>query len=294
MRDSSEEIECHRYVEPPPGPRMSRAALRAGRASSVLLASSTAGLAWTFPTIRGPTVSWNSSDGFSACRLRVSLFASSTLARMSAIGRQPCWPRPGKAGRLDNLDLHAFEPSAYTFALLEETLKDQPARLRRCAVGDHTGSATLYVTGAGAGTNSLHKPGNLGVHATEEVPVITLAAYANDAGLNDITLVKIDTEGHDLSVLRGARKLFAEQRIAVVQFEYNYRWIFARSFLLDAFGLLSQFGYHLGKLTPVGVEFYPNWDPDLETFIEGNYVACSAPTAPLLPSITWWKAAGGP
>ena len=199
-----------------------------------------------------------------------------------------------QAGRLDNLDLHAFEPSAYTFALLEETLKDQPARLRRCAVGDHTGSATLYVTGAGAGTNSLHKPGNLGVHATEEVPVITLAAYANDAGLNDITLVKIDTEGHDLSVLRGARKLFAEQRIAVVQFEYNYRWIFARSFLLDAFGLLSQFGYHLGKLTPVGVEFYPNWDPDLETFIEGNYVACSAPTAPLLPSITWWKAAGGP
>ena len=108
---------------------------------------------------------------------------------------------------------------------------------------------------------------------TEDVATTTLDEYAGGAGLNDIALVKIDTEGHDLAVLRGAERLLAQQRIGVAQFEYNSRWIGARSYLYDAFNLLDPAGYRLGKLTPRGVEFYPGWDADLETFVEGNYVA---------------------
>jgi hypothetical protein len=102
-------------------------------------------------------------------------------------------------------------------------------------------------------------------------------------------LVKIDTEGHDLAVLRGARTLLAGQNIAVVQFEYNHRWVYARAFLRDAIGLLAGFGYRVGKLTPKGVEFYPGWDADLETFVEGNYVACAARAAESMPAVRWWK-----
>ena len=64
----------------------------------------------------------------------------------------------------------------------------------------------------------------------------------------------------------------------MAQFEYNHRWILGRFFLRDAFELVQAFGYRVGKLTPRGVEFYPGWDPELETFVEGNYVAC-APAA---------------
>jgi len=53
--------------------------------------------------------------------------------------------------------------------------------------------------------------------------------------------------------------------------------------------LLQPRGYRLGKLTPKGVEFYPRWDPDLETFVEGNYVACLPEVAARLPSVSWWK-----
>jgi hypothetical protein len=98
-----------------------------------------------------------------------------------------------------------------------------------------------------------------------------------------------------MAVLRGARKLFAGQHIMAAQFEYNHRWIAARSFLRDAFELLTPLGYRLGKLTPDGVEFYPGWDAELETFVEGNYVACTAMTAERLPSVVWWESvAGGP
>jgi FkbM family methyltransferase len=195
-----------------------------------------------------------------------------------------------QAGRCDDLDLHAFEPSAHTHALLSAALHGQGVRLSRVALGDRTGHSTLHVVGPGAGRNSLYQlpEAPKGV-ATEQVQVTTLDDYASRASLEHITLVKIDTEGHDLAVLRGARELLAQQRISFVQFEYNHRWIYGRSFLRDAFELLEPLGYGIGKLTPRGVEFYPGWDVDLETFIEGNYVACAPDVRGMLPSVSWWK-----
>jgi FkbM family methyltransferase len=199
-----------------------------------------------------------------------------------------------RAGRIDELQLHSFEPSCYTFAVLSKALHGQPVILNRMALSDGPGSRSLNVVAPGAGTNSFYKwVGSHASIATEEVASTTLDAYAERVGLGDLTLVKIDTEGHDLSVLRGGMKLFYEKRIRIVQFEYNHRWIAARSFLRDAFELLVPLGYRLGKLTPNGLEFYPGWDAELETFVEGNYVACVPEFAELLPSIPWWKLTGG-
>lgn len=198
-----------------------------------------------------------------------------------------------RAGRLADLDLHAFEPSSYTFARLSEALAGESVSLNQAALCDRSGFATLHVVAPGAGMNSLHRPHRPAPDsATEDVPTTTLDAYAAQHGLQRFALVKIDTEGHDLAVLHGARGLLADHRISVAQFEYNHLWVYARSFLCDAFELLQPLGYRLGKLTPRGVEFYPHWDMDLETFVGGNYVACSPRVAGRLPSVTWWKSDG--
>jgi FkbM family methyltransferase len=196
-----------------------------------------------------------------------------------------------RAGRLDDLDLHAFEPSAYTFARLSEALDSPRVTLGRIALGDQPGLSTLYVIAPGAGTNSLYESSLAGAAMSrEDVRTTTLDDYAERAGLDGkIALVKIDTEGHDLTVLRGARGLLAGQRITVLQFEYNQRWIYARTFLRDAFELLVPLGYSIGKLTWRGVEFYPRWDVDLESFVEANYVACTPSAAARIPSVRWWK-----
>jgi FkbM family methyltransferase len=199
----------------------------------------------------------------------------------------------GKSNRRDDLELHAFEPSAETHAMLAATLHGQAVHLSRLALGDRTGFSTLHIVAPGAGTNSLYQlPGAPAGAATEQVQTTTLDDYARQADLEHVTLVKIDTEGHDLAVLRGARELLTEHRISFVQFEYNHRWIYGRWFLRDAFELLEPLGYRLGKLTPRGVEFYPGWDVDLETFVEGNYVACASDVRCMLPSVRWWKLAG--
>ena len=195
------------------------------------------------------------------------------------------------AGRLDELELHAFEPSSHAYAQLAEQLKGKRGNLQQVAVSDTTGSSILHLMGPSAGTNSLH-PMPMGGQqvSTEHIATVTLKEYVARSQISDIALVKIDTEGHDLAVLRGADYLFAQQRIHVAQFEYNWRWIGSRSFLSDAFDLLCDAGYRIGKLTPRGVEFYPGWDPDLQDLRRRKLRRCqSLCSSPKLPTVVWWK-----
>lgn len=194
-----------------------------------------------------------------------------------------------EAGRQADLRLHAFEPDSWAFARLAEALDGLPARLSKTALSDRQGTSLFHVVAPGAGTNSLYPVPEANPVAQENVVTTTLDSYAEQSGVARFALVKVDAEGHDLAVLRGARTLLAEHRIAVAQFEYNHRWILGRFFLRDAFEFLLALGYRVGKVTPRGVEFYPGWDADLETFVEGNYLACNPKAAAELPAVTWWK-----
>ena len=194
-----------------------------------------------------------------------------------------------QADRATDLRLHAFEPDSLAFAWLTEALAGTTASLNRTALSDRQGTSAFHVVAPAAGTNSLYPVPEAQGTASEDVATITLDSYAEQSSVARFALVKIDAEGHDLAVLRGARALLAEHRIAVAQFEYNHRWVLARFFLRDAFEFLLALGYRVGKLTPRGVEFYPGWDADLETFVEGNYLACDPDVAAELPAVTWWK-----
>jgi FkbM family methyltransferase len=199
------------------------------------------------------------------------------------------WSRPfldlaESRGRLDDVDLHAFEPCPATFRQLAKALGNSLVSLQEVALSDHPGKATLYIAPENSGVNSLHDiPGR---HTAEEdVAVTTLDGYAQQARLSWIDLLKIDAEGNDLAVLKGACGLLGDGRIAVIQFEYNECWIYSRNFLRDAFCLLEPLGYRLGKLTPLGVDFYPSWNSELETFGCAMYVACREDVAERLPHV---------
>jgi FkbM family methyltransferase len=185
------------------------------------------------------------------------------------------------------LDLHAFEPASTTCAALRERLPSR-VRVNQLAVSSSSRESILHVVGPRAGTNSLHESSR---HASqpETVRTTTLDDYARHHAIGLIDLLKVDTEGHDFEVLAGAADLFRGKRISVAQFEYNHRWVHARRFLKDVFDLLTPLGYTIGKLTPRGVEAYPRWDPELESFVEGNYLACAPRSSDRIPRVIWWK-----
>lgn len=185
--------------------------------------------------------------------------------------------------------LFAFEPSAHSAARARSTLGDK-AELQQLALSDEVGEASLHVVHEGAGSNSLIRFADPARSTSdiEQVAVSTVDEFCAQRKLGNVTLLKIDAEGHDLAVMRGAQEALSNQGIDLIQFEYNARWIDARAFLLDAFELLTKHGYQLGKVTPNGVETYPRWHPELETFRESNYLAWRQAWASRLKTITWW------
>lgn len=179
-----------------------------------------------------------------------------------------------QADHLAGLQVHAFEPCSGTYDLLLDRTRGSGAKIIpvRKACSSSPGIGSLNVVGVGAGTNSLTcaEP----AAAVEQVELTSIDEYCPPAGVHHISLLKIDAEGHDLSVIKGAAGMLQRHSIDVLQFEYNQRWIFNGSFLRDAFNMLLPLGYSIGKLTSHAVEFYENWDWELETFREGNYIAC--------------------
>lgn len=164
----------------------------------------------------------------------------------------------------------AFEPASQTYEyLIKRFSRVQRAVVHRIAVTDYSGEAEFFVVGGLAGTNSLY--GATG-GIPEKVSCIQLDDFTTQQQIDRIRFVKSDTEGYDMKVLLGARKLLSDGRIDAWQFEYNYRWTFSRHFLKDVFDYLADKPYQIGKLYGNGIEAYDAWHPELERFFENNYV----------------------
>ena len=183
--------------------------------------------------------------------------------------------------------IHSFEPSAANVARWIDTTANAGADdcvvLNRAACSDSSGEAILRCR-AGGGRNGFHETyaGPEG-DSTETVRTTTLDEYARAAGLSELLLLKIDTEGHDLQVLRGALELLQSKQIQYVQFEYNSAWIASRHFLKDAFDLLLPRGYFIGKIHKTFIERFIEWDYRLEWFEQTNFVAWIEHIDPLFP-----------
>jgi FkbM family methyltransferase len=146
-------------------------------------------------------------------------------------------------------DVIALEPAADTFGLLEENIALNGYRVTavRAAAGDHCGSAR-FTAGLDAG-NSIAPDG----------PVVTdLVTVDSLIGERRVTGMKVDVEGFEIDVLRGAARALADRRIDLIQIEWNHASAFAvgtdRRPIVD---LLAQHGYRLyrpdsgGRLAPV-------------------------------------------
>jgi FkbM family methyltransferase len=193
------------------------------------------------------------------------------------------------------MDIYSFEPSAYTYRKLVSTIKNigDKENIRfspvNKALSSRIGEANLAIANPGAGTNSLVYTENIQNQKMESVHLTTLDYFVEQNNISHISLLKIDAEGHDPDVIKGAERLIANQNIGVIQFEYNWRWIFGNNFLRNVFMNLSENGYHLGKVTPKGIQFFPRYSIELETFVESNYIACTDEWVDKFPVVDYWK-----
>lgn len=105
----------------------------------------------------------------------------------------------------------AFEPTAFTRGVLEQTIKlngvSDRVEARSEAVGETTGTANFFDSGDELSvSNSLISYGSLSRSGTE-VKVSSLDEFVATRGAH-VDFLKIDVEGAELQVLRGAEKTF--------------------------------------------------------------------------------------
>lgn len=187
-----------------------------------------------------------------------------------------------------DVDCHVFEPSSFSFARVVDRVGER-ASVHRLGLSDVPGTASLHVVRPGSGINSLVPFAGARTDVEcEQVDVDTVDAFCERHGIDRVSLVKVDVEGHDLAVIRGAMGMLGREAIGAIQFEYNWRWVDSRSFLKDVFDSVAPTAYRIAKVTPHGFELYEGWHVELETFREANYLVVGPRWAARMPTLRWW------
>jgi FkbM family methyltransferase len=186
----------------------------------------------------------------------------------------------------------AFEPFPETVQTLTGRLRPwldrQVAQIEDVALSNQSGVGQLLVLGANEGTNSLVAVADGTARSPHRVRLETLDHYCQERGIGQIDWLKIDAEGHDAAILAGADRMFTSQSIGAAQFEYNWRWVGDRKFLRDVFDMADKWGYRVGKVTYLGLELYDRWRPELETFVENNFLLIRPDLLPRVRTISPW------
>lgn len=150
--------------------------------------------------------------------------------------------------------IHAFEPAPGPFAILRQRHAARPGvTLVPAGVGSVPGELSLHFSDnealnsflpfAPEGGRTFGGAAQTGRHTA---PVITLDAYAADQALARIDLLKIDTQGFDLQVLRGAQGLLQAGRIRNVLVELNFIPLYeGQAEAADVIAWLRQHHLHL-------------------------------------------------
>lgn len=153
--------------------------------------------------------------------------------------------------------VHAFEPHPRTFSRLQARRWSGAVKCHEVALGSSQTTAMLYDRADFQGSShaSLHAAVISEIHKQQVVSVevrsSTLDAIAAEENIDFIDFLKIDTEGHELEVLKGASRLIGADAIGCIQFEFNEMNVQSRVFLRDFRELLRNFDFY--RLLPRGV-----------------------------------------
>lgn len=161
----------------------------------------------------------------------------------------------------------AFEPHPESFQALSEVAKIGGVQAYQCAIGDTEGEMDLFDLADGSESTlaSLHKSVIEQLHRKPsrafKVQVKKLDSIIEELKIPHISLLKVDTEGNELSVFRSVINNIEANKIDAVQFEFNEMNVISRTFFKDFFELLDS--YLLIRLTPHGGMPIQHYSPSL-------------------------------
>lgn len=159
--------------------------------------------------------------------------------------------------------IHSFEPVSSMYEMLCGNIKRNNIRTaiaNRMIVSDTVGQKTIHLApedNCGSGSLSFVQRTD---GRTETVESTTLDAYMNRQALKRVDVIKIDAEGEELNVLKGARLMLSEKR-PILMVEVRDRLLKeSGASRAELYSFLKDMGYSAFKIKP-GAQLEPIIEP---------------------------------
>jgi hypothetical protein len=131
----------------------------------------------------------------------------------------------------DNLIIHSFEPVTECFDQMVKDFPDKNFIKNNYALSDNNTKKNFFIN-KNSETSSFYRINKNYDHTHEnkiknitKVKTVTLDTYINFNRINKINILKIDTQGHEINVLKGAKKSLKKNMINYIEVEimlYDY------------------------------------------------------------------------
>lgn len=186
---------------------------------------------------------------------------------------------------LPSAQIYAFEPAQSTFQQLEKHIAAEAGNgnIKPFKIGFSDAEKTVELhsyTIEGQEVSllasiDLRQPTqvvDVKTSVSERIQVQTIDTFCELEGVERIEFLKLDVEGHELAVLRGAQRMLRDRRIKIIQFEFGPANIYSRTFFYDFWSLLSE-DFELYRIVPNGIVPIRYYGEHLEVFLTTNYLA---------------------
>jgi FkbM family methyltransferase len=195
--------------------------------------------------------------------------------------------------RFQDSSIWAFEPNPFTFERLKKHVENGNIHTVNMGLSSQDGTLSFYDRKDKNGSSphgSLYSEVIEEIHSVESVSfsvrATTLDDFLEKHQIKKINLLKIDTEGHELEVLKGAKKAIASGLIDLIHIEFNEMNIVSRVFVCDFVKTLPDYVPY--RLLPHGVLMLDNVPLKTELFAYQNLIFVSKkfkPDKSMMPTV---------
>lgn len=149
--------------------------------------------------------------------------------------------------------IFAFEPNMKAFEVLKNNLSNiENIKIENVGLGSQKKDNEFMYTYSDvrySAVGTLQKD-SLKQHMVNDkiekinIKIDTIDNYCHENKINKIDFIKIDTEGYELEILKGALSMIKNDKMNIIQFEFNEMNIYGRVFLKDFYEILNNYNFY--------------------------------------------------
>jgi len=147
-----------------------------------------------------------------------------------------------------NAIIYAFEPNKNTFETTQKNMGNLDIYCVNLGLGRQSEKEKIYSYASDKSSQhaSIYKDVLLDFHKVEsiveiEIELTTIDKFCSNQQIDFIDFLKVDVEGHEIEVLKGAKNMINEKKIEIIQFEFNVCNVISRVFLKDFYEILNNY-----------------------------------------------------